>query len=420
MNYVAILNQFRATVSLSAGLFAVATLLAASAPPSDLGLLLCLVLAALSEGWLLVLPRYGPFTLSEALIFAVLLRYGPVATLLCVLVAGAARFRRESRHGQVSSPEFVGYSLSQNWLSYGCASWFWYKFRGLGPLMADHPLADLGLLALVALSVFAVQAYLIALHQWLDQQCLGDWSTRVNWPRLRLLTQALLPLGVLLAGCLQIQVLAVLLLMGPLWVTYGSIRNYTETLQEAQQVMNSLAEAVERREPHTIGHASRVARLSSDMARHLRLSEASVRTLVSAARLHELGKISLGDQILCKSGRLQDSEWERVRRYPQVGAEVAAHLSLSRREAEIIRAHQEWYDGGGYPARVSGENIPLEARILSVAKAFDAMISRRSYRPALTWAEALSELRARAGTQFDPRVVASLESVLGMGRLKVA
>jgi len=418
MNFTAILSQFRLAVTVGASAFALATLLTSQAPPFDMGLLLCLALAVLSERWLLVLPRYGPFTLSESMIFAVMLRYGPVATLFATLLAGLSRFNREAREGAVIRPEFMFYSLSQSWLSYGCAAWLWAKFRGLAPIMSAHPLLDLSLMVLLAVSVFGVQAYVVALHQWLDQQCLGDWSTRINWPRLRLILQALLPLGVLLTACLQERPGAVLLLLGPLWVTYSSIRNYTATLQEAQQVVGSLAEAVERREPHTVGHASRVGQLATDMGRYLRMAETDVRTLASAARLHELGKISLGDQILHKSGNLGASEWERVRRYPEVGAEVASHLSLSRREAVLIRHHQESFDGTGYPHQLAAEDIPLGARILSVAKAFDAMISRRSYRSAFSWQKALEELRARSGSQFDPKVVAALEAVLGPAVLR--
>jgi len=415
MNYAAILSQYRLGVTAGALVFAFTTLLTSQAPAMDWGLALCMLLAVLSERWLLVLPRYGPFTLSESILFAVVFRYGPVATLLVALLAGLSRFQRESKESRNCTPEFVSYSLSQNWLSYGCAAWAWYSLRGLGQLLAHNPLFDLTLMLMCGFSVFAIQAYLVAVHHWLEQRCLGDWSTRINWPRLRLLSQALLPLGVLLAACLQEQPGAVLLLLGPLWVTYSSIRNYTLTLQEAQEIVGSLAEAVERREPHTVGHASRVGQLVTDMGRYLRLPESEVKTLASAARLHELGKISLGDQILCKSGRLHDGEWARVRRYPEVGAEVASHFSLSRREAVIIRYHQERFDGSGYPYALQGESIPLGSRVLAIAKAFDAMISRRSYRQALSWREALGELRARSGSQFDPKAVSALEAVLGLG-----
>ena len=281
MNFAAVLSQFRLSVTLGATLFALATLFFSPLPEGDAGWMLCLALAAIFERWLLVLPRYGPFTLSEAMIFAVLLRYGPSATLLTCLVAGLSRFRREGK----TRPEFVLYSLSQNWLAYGCAAWGWSKLRGLGPILRDSALLDLGMMAVLAALVFAIQAYIVALHQWLEQKCLGNWSTRINWPRLRLLVQALMPLGVLLVACLQERPAAVVLLLGPLWVTYSSIRTYTRTLEEAQQVVTSLAEAVERREPHTIGHSSRVGHLACDLARYLKMPEAEVRTLASAARL---------------------------------------------------------------------------------------------------------------------------------------
>jgi HD-GYP domain-containing protein (c-di-GMP phosphodiesterase class II) len=411
MNFTAALSQFRISLTMGASLLALATLFFSPLPEGDWGWMLCLALAALSERWLLVLPRYGPFTLSEAMIFAVLLRFGPSATLLTCLVAGLSRFRRE-RNTRI---EFVLYSLSQSWLAYGCAAWSWAKLRGLGPILRDTALLDLALMALLAGLVFAVQAYIVALHQWLEQKCLGNWSTRINWPRLRLLVQALMPLGILLVACLQERPAAVVLLLGPLWVTYSSIRTYTRTLEEAQQVVTSLAEAVERREPHTVGHALRVGHLACDLARYLKMPESEVRMLASAARLHELGKISLGDQILCKSGRLQDAEWERVRRYPEVGANVASHFSLSRRESVIIRHHQESFDGTGYPHQLKGQQIPLASRVLAVAKAFDAMISARSYRPAMTWQSAIGELRRNSGRQFDPQVVGALEAVLSLG-----
>ena len=114
MNFSAILHQFRTGVSLGAAVFAVATLLSSQAPVPDLGLVLCLLMA--------VLPRYGPFTLSESVIVAVMLRYGPVATLAACVLAGVSRFQREKRDGGAVKPEFIVYSLSQSWLSYGCAA----------------------------------------------------------------------------------------------------------------------------------------------------------------------------------------------------------------------------------------------------------------------------------------------------------
>jgi len=166
MNYAAILSQYRLGVTAGALVFAFTTLLTSQAPAMDWGLALCMLLAVLSERWLLVLPRYGPFTLSESILFAVVFRYGPVATLLVALLAGLSRFQRESKESRNCTPEFVSYSLSQNWLSYGCAAWAWYSLRGLGQLLAHNPLFDLTLMLMCGFSVFGIPAYLVAVHHW--------------------------------------------------------------------------------------------------------------------------------------------------------------------------------------------------------------------------------------------------------------
>jgi response regulator RpfG family c-di-GMP phosphodiesterase len=162
-----------------------------------------------------------------------------------------------------------------------------------------------------------------------------------------------------------------------------------------------------------------VSVLAADVARVLHLDEFAVGCVEAAGRLHELGKISVGDRILCKSGALRESEWVKVRRYPEVGANVAARLSLSRKEAELIRFHQERFDGSGYYG-VKGQAIPLGSRILGAAKAFDAMISRRAYRPAFTFTEAVQHIREQSGLQFDPRVVEAMMVCLKQRPLSLA
>lgn len=377
--------------------------------PLDAGFFLFLAMAVLSERMPLVLPRYGPISLADAVAFAMMCLYGPLATVVTVVASGLSRFAREGR----VRPEFIAYSLSQSVLSYGTAACLFQWARRSPELLHGRTgLIDVFILSASVVAGFLLHSCIVSIHQWLEQGKVGVWTSRFNVSRLRLMLQGLMPLGMLMAVAQQESVLATFLLMGPLVVTYLSIRNYTETLREAQHVIESLAEAVEKREPHTIGHASRVATLATDVARHLRLSEAVVRSVASAARLHELGKISLGDQILCKSGALKATEWEKVRRYPEVGAQVAQRLSLSRREAEYIRYHQEWYNGAGYPYGLKGEQIPMGSRILAVAKAFDAMLSQRAFRKPMTLSQALSRLQEASGTQFDPRVVEALLATL--------
>lgn len=399
------LGRYRKGVGVSAVAF-VAVLSALSWPPQfDAALIGLLALAYVFERQPLRLPRYGPLSLADSVHYGVALLYGPLATILSTVLAGGSRFSRESSDRRLKG-QFVFYSMAQNALSYGA---------GACLMTAVWPSHWAGKVAVTALSVtltFVIQSVLVALHQWLEQRTVGSWKSRINWERLRLSLQATAPLGALMALSLTAGFLPFVLLLGPLVVTYLSIKNYTDTLREAREVIESLVEAVERREPQMAGHAARVASYAADIARVLGLEEGLVARVATAGRLHDLGKISVSEEVLHKSGSLDSKELEMVRRHPEIGAQVASKLSLSRQEAEFIRYHHEWYNGAGYPYGIQGEAIPLGARILAVAEAFDTMLSPTVYGEAVSQQEALEDLKRGEGTQFDPRVVAALTTAL--------
>ena len=129
--------------------------------------------------------------------------------------------------------------------------------------------------------------------------------------------------------------------------------------------------------------------------------------LIRAAELHDVGKMAVPDEILHKPGPLTHEEWTFIRRHPLVGERILSAAPALLPVAKIVRATHEHWDGSGYPDGVAGDEIPLGARIVSVCDAFDAMITHRAYSPARSVDEALAELRACAGTQFDPAVVAA-------------
>jgi HD-GYP domain-containing protein (c-di-GMP phosphodiesterase class II) len=126
--------------------------------------------------------------------------------------------------------------------------------------------------------------------------------------------------------------------------------------------------------------------------------------LHAAGVLHDLGKLGIADAILHKPGPLDDAEWREMRRHPEIGARILEHAGL-RDIAGWVRAHHERLDGRGYPGALLADDIPLEARVLAVADAYEAMIADRPYRSAMPAAEAVEELRRCAGSQFDPEVV---------------
>lgn len=178
-----------------------------------------------------------------------------------------------------------------------------------------------------------------------------------------------------------------------------------QTLQNYLGTMESLAQAVEARDPYTSGHSHRIEDLTTAIARQLKLSEEQAVRLERAGELHDIGKIGIPESILGKPGTLTPAEWQIMKKHPVIGAEIIGQIPFLKDVAPIVRHHHERYDGRGYPDGLKEEAIPLEARGLAVLDAFDAMISDRPYRQALPVGEALRRLLEASGTQFDPSIV---------------
>jgi len=168
--------------------------------------------------------------------------------------------------------------------------------------------------------------------------------------------------------------------------------------------VRALAAAVDARDPATQNHSRNVAVLAVMVARELGLEEQRVRLIEAAALMHDVGKIGVPDDVLRKAGPLDTEERSRVAEHPALGERILS--STPQREMlPWVRHHHEFWDGSGYPDRLRAIEIPLESRILAVCDAFDAMVSDRPYRPAMTEQDALIEIQACMGTQFDPSVV---------------
>jgi diguanylate cyclase (GGDEF)-like protein/putative nucleotidyltransferase with HDIG domain len=175
----------------------------------------------------------------------------------------------------------------------------------------------------------------------------------------------------------------------------------------------SLARAVDARDVYTGSHSQRVAELAARTARRLGLPDEEVELTRLAASLHDLGKLAIPEEILRKPGPLTEPERIVLERHPQIGFRMLESLGVDPVADWVLHHHERW-DGSGYPDGVSGERIPLGARIIFVADAYDAMISERVYRRRVSPEEAIAELDRCAGTQFDPRVVAALAEELAL------
>jgi putative nucleotidyltransferase with HDIG domain len=176
-------------------------------------------------------------------------------------------------------------------------------------------------------------------------------------------------------------------------------------------VMLDLAEAVDLRFSGGARHSETVARYAEMIARELGFAERRVGRVRLAGMLHDIGKVGVPDSVLGKPGPLTSEELEVVREHARLGAQILEHPTLADVRA-WVGAHHERPDGGGYPLGLCADEIPVEAQIVAVADAYEAMTSQRAYRSSMSPVQARAELERVAGTQFDPRVIAALFSML--------
>ncbi|HEX7735726.1 MAG TPA: diguanylate cyclase [Ktedonobacteraceae bacterium] len=200
----------------------------------------------------------------------------------------------------------------------------------------------------------------------------------------------------------------------PLVLAMGMLAEEPKSAREAEMlaVVESLIVALEARDQATGQHARRVATLSLKLALALGCHWPEACIIGMGGLMHDLGKVAMPDSILFKKGKLSAAEIEYMARHPVIGEEILASLPAFHEVAAIVRSHHEWFNGSGYPDSLSREQIPLGARIVAVADAYDAIISHRVYRQGRGSSEATRELGKGAGEQFDPRVVDALDHLL--------
>ena len=171
------------------------------------------------------------------------------------------------------------------------------------------------------------------------------------------------------------------------------------------QLLINISKFVDRRVSRTGEHSSQVAKWASTTARRLNMSHDEVKNVYWASILHDIGKIGISERILRKKSILSEDDWILIKMHPTIGSNIVSSIDAYPSLAPTISAHQEKYDGTGYPKGLSGKDIPLGARILGVANAYQAMTEERYYRQAFTHEEAVAELQKVKGKQFDPEVL---------------
>jgi HD-GYP domain-containing protein (c-di-GMP phosphodiesterase class II) len=179
------------------------------------------------------------------------------------------------------------------------------------------------------------------------------------------------------------------------------------------RMVQAMVRSLEAKDPYTRGHSDRVSELSYVIALKMGIDIKQAEMLKRAAQMHDIGKLGIQDDILNKKTGLSQGEWDIVRKHPEVGEEILKPVFLDPQMLSVIRSHHERYDGTGYPDGLKADDITIYAQIVSVADAYDAMTSSRSYHSALPKDEALAKIKSAAGTQFNPAVVNTLIDLLG-------
>lgn len=186
----------------------------------------------------------------------------------------------------------------------------------------------------------------------------------------------------------------------------AQLRKALEELEQSyDHTLEALGGALDLKDAETEGHCQRVTAYTICIARAMGVGGPELHHIARGAFLHDIGKMAVPDSILRKPGPLTPDEWEVIKRHSEIGYAVLQRIPFLKEAAEIVLAHQERFDGSGYPRGLKGEAIPLGARIFAIADTLDAMISDRPYRKALPLAAAHEEIAKHAGTQFDPRAV---------------
>lgn len=369
------------------------------------GLALLAAASVLSESFCILLPPYS-FSLAYPLAVAAFVYAGPTAgALVAALSSVTLADFRDRMPGHV-----VAVNLGVLSLVTMLGGWAYVALGGrllgdtVGPLGAsDFPAVLLPLLA-AALVCGLGNDLLASVAIALKQQCpIGDTTRTLLWHMPSKIALALV--GCLIAQVMAINTMALPLFVAPFVVASQLYQRYARMQGAYADTIRSLIGALEAKDPYTRGHSERVSTYATQLGRAIGFDRRALERLEYAALLHDLGKLAVPRAVLTKPARLEPEEFDQIKEHPGRGADMVSGIPPLRDLEEAVRQHHERVDGTGYPTGAEGTSMSLAAKVLAVADCYDAMTSTRAYRSALTREQAISELLAGAGTQFDPEVV---------------
>ena len=355
-------------------------------------------------------------SVSEVFVFAAVLWFGPaIATFIVVLDALVGALWQRKR---------TGIRVLFNVCAGASAIWVAAHFYGLiapePPIGRDTPAVEdlLFPVGVLALSYFAINSLLVATAVALEHRTspLELWRRNFLWLNLNYLVGASVALMLVaytpsidfptISAVLPLLVITYLMFRMTLGRVDDAHRHVTQVNEMYLSTIEALALAVDAKDQITHGHIRRVQVYTVELAKRLGVRDGlQLKAIEAAALLHDMGKLAIPEHILNKPGKLTTAEFDKMKRHADIGADLLSSVKFPYPVVPIVRHHHENWDGKGYPTGLSGTDIPLGARILSVVDCFDALTSDRPYRPRLTTEEAFDILRQRRGNMYDPLVV---------------
>ena len=359
------------------------------------------------------LPMAGSITIGFPVDFVIILVYGPA---LAMLISAISAIISEVSEKKTSWYKII-FNASQYALSVGVAG---LTYQYVGGVVGFQNFFKFALpAALCALSYCVINSFLVTVVIALSQETRITTVWRVNIKEMIPSYLAEAPMGFIMAIVyVEVGIIGILLFFLPLLLARRSFELYTKMRKVYLDTIRALAAAIDAKDPYTKGHSERVAEISVALAQELNLSDRDIESIEYTALLHDIGKIGIADNILGKNSSLTNKEFDKIKEHTVMGAKIIEPVDFLKNSYKAIYHHHEKYNGKGYPDGIKSENIPILARIIAVADAYDAMGSDRPYRKKFNKDKILKELKDQSGKQFDPEVVKVLFSVLDREREK--
>ena len=353
------------------------------------------------------LPVGGVISIGFPIDFLLILVYGPA---LAMLITAFSALIGETIERERSWYKVI-FNASQYSLTVGIAGIVYQRAGGV--VGAENIFQFILPAAICALTycIVNINLFIMVVSFAQNVRIATIWRTSIKETVPSYIAEA--PMGFLMAIVYtEVGIVGILLFFLPLLLARRSFELYTKMRKVYLDTIRALAAAIDAKDPYTKGHSERVAETAVALAQELNLSDKDIENIEYTALLHDIGKIGIKDKILSKKSSLTDQEFDKIKEHTIMGAKIIEPVDFLKNSYKAIYHHHERYNGKGYPDGIKSEDIPILARIIAVADAYDAMGSDRPYRKKLSKDKILKELRDQSGKQFDPEVIKAFISVL--------